>query len=266
MLHYWYLIYAKVFWDSLHFADKTGEGLCFDVLVCVFGVLIPWIKNRDKAMTWKKFFFEAVPEGLAVGLAAYLLVFFGHLLWAPYQLQSDADRERDGAVLARDQAQSDVGTLKADGKSKDAKIDDINGKLSTTFTQLAQSQGVINNLGTQVAKFNQPEPFNLTLLTMGSLYPDKTKGLHSNSLLVLSNKTVTPVNATFLCAGYIDDLNAMIVGSGGMMGGSNRLFGNSYHLQIQTPAWSPISPLLVTIYFNEDDPGACTLRPQSVPK
>ncbi|HWF39731.1 MAG TPA: hypothetical protein VG322_14500 [Candidatus Acidoferrales bacterium] len=176
-----------------------------------------------------------------------------------------------GTELAKSNALVDekgreIHQLESQISQKDSYITQLGGLRDSTFSQLVKSQGVINNLGTQVAQFNHPETLKPIMLSMGSLYPDTKKALHSNSWLILSNKTVTPISANFTCEGYIDDLSATIIGSGVMMGGSNRLFGNQYRIQISAPAWSSISPMLVTTYYNEDDPGTCGITPLSAPK
>jgi uncharacterized coiled-coil protein SlyX len=261
VVHYWYVvIFQKAFWDSVHFVDKSGEGLIYDILVLALTGLWLWKKNKDQPMNLKKFR-GLLGEGTIIAIVAFLLVWAGKVIWTPYGMQSETVQALDASKKTERQATDRVGQLEVSVTTKDAKIDSVNAQLTTTFTQLSKSQGVINSLAAQVTKANQPEPLEMTPIGMGSLYPDLSKGLRTGSILVLSNRTIAPVKGIFMCENAIKNVNAVIAGVGIVSSTEpSRVAFNAFQIEIDSPAWSPKSPLLVTVYFDEPELGKCGLR------
>jgi hypothetical protein len=140
MLHYWYLVYARAFWDSIHFVDKSGEGVFFDLLVLGLTAIRLWTKNKGQPMKWLPRLKGLIEDGTVIALIAFILVFLGKLAWTPYGMQSETETQRYSALLQKDGITQQLNNLNSLDKEKDHKLDRTSQQLSTTFTQLAQSQ------------------------------------------------------------------------------------------------------------------------------
>lgn len=65
--------------------------------------------------------------------------------------------------------------------------------------------------------------------------------------LVFTNKPVTPIRMNVICNQFVESGNAWIVGSGAQMGGAGKIAPVAVEINIGSPAWTPTSPLIVTI-------------------
>jgi hypothetical protein len=78
--------------------------------------------------------------------------------------------------------------------------------------------------------------------------------------LVISNKTVTPVMMTVVCDRSIEEGDVWVVGTGAMIGGAAKLAPQVLQVGVSTPAWSPTSPLLVTLSYRGDEKITCSFN------
>jgi hypothetical protein len=109
-------------------------------------------------------------------------------------------------------------------------------------------------------------PLKLTPQFIGVL-PAYNNQDHTNqgTFMILTNKIITPIRLLVTCdedidlaTGGVSGANAMMMGGwGGRVTRSNRQF----RVGILSPAWAPTSPLLVTIYAN-NNPGRCSFEEQ----
>jgi hypothetical protein len=82
--------------------------------------------------------------------------------------------------------------------------------------------------------------------------------------LLTANQTVTPIRMVVECDGDIVDAHGRLMGSGVVMGGGwgGRFSPHAYGVGISAPAWTPSSPLVLTVRSNSKELGNCRFAEQ----
>jgi hypothetical protein len=141
------------------------------------------------------------------------------------------------------------------------KKDDLLGK---NYGVLAETQSSLATLSNRILDLAK-EPLKITDHFLGMM-PSKSnpniQAKYNGTFLVLTNKTITPIRLLVTCESEIVQAAGEVLGTGTLMQGgwygrvtsSNKQFG----VGILSPAWTPVNPLLVTIYSNESNVGICS--------
>lgn len=127
----------------------------------------------------------------------------------------------------------------------------MGGQNDTLNKQNHDQQDTINNCQAQALKLLAPEPFKITPVLLDPATPGVD--LQSPRWLLITNKTVTPIDLIVQCSRRIISVSGQVLGGGGsiQLGGSARkLADNEYELSIASPAWSPITPLSATVSYS----------------
>lgn len=132
---------------------------------------------------------------------------------------------------------------------------------STLQKQNRDQQASINGcLSKAIDLIPKPEPFKETILLLDNPKQDNP-AMKGARWLILSNKTVTPIIMFIQCDLSVASMEVEVVGGAPRGGGTDRISTNSFRAQISTPAWSPVSPLLVTGQFFDQNT-RCSFIPQ----
>jgi hypothetical protein len=91
--------------------------------------------------------------------------------------------------------------------------------------------------------------------------PNPQFGKHARQIIVTTNKVMNGGKALVTCKNKINRGEVWISGSDMRMGGGGMQDENTFLSGITVPNWSPSSPLVITLYFDEDDLGACKVTP-----
>ena len=146
---------------------------------------------------------------------------------------------------------------------KDASLRSRDEMLTKNYGVLAETQSSLAALSNRLVGLQ--EPLKITPHFIG-LVPSQVntniQARYHGTFLVLTNKPITPVRLLVTCDAEILSTSGGVLGTAGGMGGgwggrvtsSNKQFG----VGILSPAWTPVNPLLVTIYTNESDAGNCS--------
>ena len=130
-----------------------------------------------------------------------------------------------------------------------------NKRLSTAQVDphLVDPQGrdnKIRNLETQIDQFRKSQS---PVMKVFPIAHDSKPGVPKLEYLLASGKIRTPVDLMVECDTAMSDIDLMplTTGGGGAAFGENRqqISATKYELSMQSPAWSPSSPLWVTIFF-----------------
>jgi hypothetical protein len=160
----------------------------------------------------------------------------------------------------------------ADLKQKQAEVDGWSGRFGDQIPRieglqqtvnslqgtLAQQQGAVTTCVGDLAKAIIPEPPKVTFLlrTIDSFPAD----VHEAQAVLLTNKTVTPVDLTFGCEGEIESVTPTIMTQANsiLIGGSQEVKDkHSTHIEITSPAWTPTNPLVITVKYRGESVGRC---------
>ncbi len=89
---------------------------------------------------------------------------------------------------------------------------------------------------------------NVLRLPQGNEPPYDTK------FIFVPNQDITPVQVLVTCDTDIIQASASIIGASTSMGGKARKSPNSYFLEINSPVWTDLTPLIVTVKSNNTSP------------
>ena len=137
-------------------------------------------------------------------------------------------------------------------------IDTYSSQLSSQQTQLSNQQQTINTCVVVLAKANAPEQqrFTTFLNTV-----DPTKGTRILQLIVATNKPISPVNLMLECNANFTNYDYQIVRSNGVEynGPPIRPDQRRGQVYITSPPWTPMNPLVITVYSNQSSLSTCEL-------
>jgi hypothetical protein len=224
MAAYYASLLIRAFMEIPGSLGSNWLGLLWPVILVACGEIIAclWFGWRIVLAKWK----QATGIGFAALGVCYTLLF----AWCAFSLNY-----QEYAVL---KAQSDCAQTV--------------GKNITLEGQNRDQQSTINNCQTQALKLLAPEPLKMTLLTMSTA--GSGTGEKTSMILLLTNRTITPVGLSFQCNRNIINGYASIVGSKTLMGSTNVVpNSNLMNIQIDSPAWSSISPILLVVSYAGPD-------------
>ena len=275
MLQYWLSVVQKGVHDSLDFIQQSKSGIVFGVLVLLLTGLLLWKRHgwRDAMTHW----WRTAGEGVVIALVAWILVLLMHLVYEPFHLQYDERARTVQARTDRDVATTQLLLCNADLKGSDAKIDLLGKQVTAQQTQISGQQTLIvgqqttltaqqttlnsqqttvNSCVVALGQANVPKPLQFTS-AMDRITLD-SKWKHYLEMVVFANQETIP-RVRIMCDNNIGDLTARIVGAGGgfLLGGSKKLSGNSWLVNLQSPPITAITPLAVIMSYDEDDIGTC---------
>lgn len=214
----------------------------------------PAVMNELRQDTWK---------GAAAALGIWIVLFFVFLGATIYQDHEEAKKEIKqlaGKLYSNEQGKQ-IETLNNTIAAKDSTIHGLEA-------QTKRDQDIINNLIVQVGKAQAPEPLKIIGHELLGLMPQGTMAGFNYAMpwVVISNKTISPVKLLVTCEANNIEATGHVIGSGvvvgGGWGGRVTLRTNQYGVGIPSPAWSPSSPLLVTVYSNTPRSGPCRFEEQ----
>ena len=253
MLHYWVTVLHRALSDFLEFMD-VGQILYWGLFVLVS---VLWFFGKHRKSTRaeiKENLFRDVVEELVLGLAVAVLIFGYYVIHAPYVMEQEAEETTSNAGQTLQAVTGENTQLRTQLTTKD-------GQIQTCGAQLTDAQKNVNDCLTQLGKANIAEPLKVTPFFV-SLNQNPQIAAHARNMVVITNKIITPVSSVISCEGEIVAVGGGIANTATTMAGGGGPIGkHQYRLGISSPAWTPTNPLILTLYYNEDDPGACSISP-----
>jgi hypothetical protein len=182
----------------------------------------------------------------------------------------DKDRQitnlgTQGANLSSQIVSRETGISNRDNAltNRDAQLTIRDQQISALQQQIQDEHKVTSELQLRLDKAREAEPERTTALEIPA--PGKeVQALHYAQFMVLTNRAITPVRRTLVCRGAFKTAGAGVLGLPNMSSGGDegKIAPNAYRIAIITPAWTPTAPLLVTVFYDGDDPLPCNLRVQ----
>lgn len=153
--------------------------------------------------------------------------------------------------------QTELGNIKTSNAVKD-------GINQTIQKQNRDQQGTINGCLSQAMKLLTPEELKITAIVF-----DKKVGqslpVNSYRILVMTNKTMVPVNLTVSCNMPIGSLTGYSIGDddnehGVVIGGSGRLTDTVWGFGQTVPPWTPTRPLVLNLTWKGGSNMSCSIN------
>ncbi len=153
---------------------------------------------------------------------------------------------------------AEIGSLQVQLAAQDKKVDVIQG--SNIVTGKKPIRVEIANPG--VLPTGEP-PLSIHASAM-PVVPNLQYGKNARQFILTTNKVMNGGRVRITCKNKINQGSATLPGAGAIMsGGGGMMDEKTYVSGIGAPNWSPDFPLAVTLYFDEDDLGPCTITPLS---
>ncbi|MBZ5489597.1 MAG: hypothetical protein LAO76_01535 [Acidobacteriia bacterium] len=228
---------------------------------------------------WAANYYERI-KGTPMKLRTNILILFCTFwFFATFAAWHDADHNLDVAKTkdAQDTREWDVckGDLKAEiGRAEllDGQLHSAQNNFSSQLRTLSgqqqtmdSQQVAMNSCVVALGKANTPEPAKTTFLMFrADRNLPQQPGKHINTVVLMSNRTISPVRGIFACEGEIKEIDPVIsAGPSGIQMGTGGPIqqGHMSEVSISSPAWTPMNPLVITVFYDEDDLGRCAYRP-----
>ncbi len=152
---------------------------------------------------------------------------------------------RDTAVTGRDEQ---IGI-------RDSRISDLQGRLET-------QQKRISDCLLELGKAQKPQEQRATAVDVTLSDEAAAMSRHHASIIMITNAPVSPVRGVVACRGVFKNAAVGIPGNPNLVsaGQTGMLAPSAYGFSILTPAWTPETPILITIFYDGDDPLPCNFH------
>lgn len=84
-------------------------------------------------------------------------------------------------------------------------------------------------------------------------------GKNARQIILTTNRVMDGARVRITCKNRINQCNATLPDAGAILGGGRAIDEHTCLSSIDSPNWSPDRPLVVTLFFDEDDVGECTI-------
>jgi hypothetical protein len=183
------------------------------------------------------------------------LILAGVLLYlATYQVWSDERRNVDQLVSEKSRFAAERDNWKQQSDSKDAAIRERDALLEKNVSALSDTQTSLATLSNRVLEITKPEPLKIIMAGERLPYYGGNQP-HEMIMLAFPNKVLGAVNADVSCDKEIQSARAAMFGHDLWIGGGvHMLDQKGFSVNITSPVWTPIQPLVVYIKFATDLP------------
>ena len=260
MAAYYANLIIKAFLSIPGSLGSNWLGLVFPAIVVLVGEGIACVVYGWSVMVakWK----QATLLGFASLGVCYLLLFAWCAIYQNYFSISSLQVRADTLQSSVDAAGTDKRIAVLSAQNECAQI---LGKNEILTNQNRDQQNTINNCQTQALRLiADTQSLKITDYFLGlvpSQYNQNIHGKYHGTFLVLTNKPVSPIRLLVSCDAEIE-VSGDILGTGSAMSGGwgGRVTGSlkQYGFGLLSPAWTPVNPLLLTVYTDSPSLGRCT--------
>jgi hypothetical protein len=244
MLHYWLSVVERAFGDSLRAIGYTPVTILFAIAVVGSTAFLAWKKERKEKEGWRVFIKRRLLRDLLavvpIAIIAWSPFFLWFLISDPAQMQQESARHEQNlqgqirgvseqlttCITNIGQEQDKLRLLEDQNRAQQTTISGQQTTLTAQQQTMNSQQGTLNSMvGSCIAALNANNvnlPPEMNLINGMALNPDITVAKHAHLLLVLTNKSVTPINAIFTCDKPLAKVDAWVAGTGMRSGGVGR--------------------------------------------
>jgi hypothetical protein len=277
MIRYWILVLARAVSDSLGVIGHTRNTIIFGSIVLFLTALWSWRKERDEKTGWKMFFREHLPREISrivpVAFLAWIPFFLWFMIDTPYKMQDEADHRTGVATQTNTQIQtlyascqsglagstSRAEVLSQQVASQQQTINSLQATLGQQQGTLNSQQSTTNSCVVALGKASIPEPLTTTVQFLPS--DNFTEAKHRTYLLAFTNKPrPSPVKGMVGCEKNVTRISLWVLGTGTLAGGASPVSNGVSDWELDSPGWTPTSPIVFTVFHDEDDIGKCGIQ------
>lgn len=194
-------------------------------------------------------------------LKTYSLFLIGLALFSCYQAWLDQYTSAEGRLLANSELNGRIASMDKQIVGVSSERDIWKGKAEQAPTVIHVPGGKNAPTPTEEDGPRRLRAYSVGVLTNYNIDKFKNQG----TFIVLTNKTVNPVQVLVTCEKDIDLASVAVLGSSVVFsGGYSGRISNSlkqYAASVTGPIWTPTAPILVTVYAKEN-PGRCSVEPE----
>jgi hypothetical protein len=201
---------------------------------------------------------------IEIGLASlgmcYLLLFTCCALRTNYDIYADVNSKKEISESLLNSASERQRYAVLEAQTECAR--EI-GKNETLDKQNRDQQSTINNCQTQALKLLTPEALNIIPIPLSKDGQSPTPTQRTAQFLLLTNKAISPVDMEMQCDQIFQMSmfgGAEILGAYPQMGGSGVTAPKTANISINSPAWTPKTPMRITVYYNGNQDINCRFR------
>ncbi len=254
----------------LNAMSSTALSLWVSVLVLPVGIVIAssystW-RTQRKQGTKLKMDLAAVNAArlsftvLAVVYGAIFAYQFAATIYQDHRLlEAGVQSTEQAKSEQRDTDRKQISMLEKTLQSDAVECAKADGQNETLRRQTIDQQTLIAGCQQDAIKRLTPAPRSVIFLFMQA-DSSTEKDVTRSQYLVLTDRTVTPVRMKIICPNAGDvDFALIVVGSSTMSGGNAKISADTYNVLMDSPAWSPSAPLLLTTRTHGIGSPACRL-------
>lgn len=236
----WTSLLASLGTTTLAFVVYT-----FIIPICIFAVTL-WNAWKREEPLWSHFrkTFQPTLMSILVAVVVVALLFGRKIITTVYEdhlslVQSNGSLSRKNAELEVDNKK--IAELEADNK----KIEPLQREIAAQKQQIDQ---LAKPKGRSSAESDGPPD---VIMHINPTEPNLKIATNARQVLMLTDKTIPSPHLKLTCNGDLVKSDVWISGAGLVAGGSEVVNKRIVYVSIDSPAWTPKAPLLVTLFYND---------------
>jgi hypothetical protein len=149
---------------------------------------------------------------------------------------------------------------------KNAELEEDNKKIEPLQRKIAAQKQKIDQLAktTGRASAESDGPLDV-IMHINPTEPNLKIATNARQILMLTNKTIPSPHLRLTCDGNLVKSGVWISGASLLAGGSEVVNKRTVDVSIDSPAWTPKAPLLVTLFYNDPNQITNCTMPAPVP-
>ena len=272
MLQFWLQVFERAISESLHNIGREPSDIVFSIIVVLLSFCILLIRDglrkgwHGMRSRLRKLFEE---DAIIVGFLIVFILCY-HVVNEPFLMWKDAEdssnkiqQEYNGRDIDYKTCQSKTEGLHSHEQTLNQFIQQ--GTVNSLQDTLAKQQAAVTTCVGDLAKAIIPEAQKTTMLLINDDPPSPPQSEHTKIILFITNKE-TPFKQLFWCDLPLKKVDLMPTNGSIFSGGAEKmkqpnLFQSAPWLLTENLAlWEPDNPVLVRVYYDGDDIGACHSR------
>ncbi|MFZ3341392.1 MAG: hypothetical protein WA213_10955 [Terriglobales bacterium] len=193
-------------------------------------------------------------------------VVLGLMFIASFQVWLDEHHNSEELIKEKSQLVGEMEFWKGQSYAKDESLRTRDALLSQNFGTLSGTQQSLSQLSNKILDISKPEHLAIhPIALMPAKDTTNSVAQYQKVFVLLVNKAIVPVHILVKCD------KPIVSASGGILGTTMTLMNDtwpgarsdgSFGVGAGGGVWGPLSPLVVTIYFDEGDDRKCSFNEQ----
>jgi hypothetical protein len=281
---YWFAVFNKALWDSFTFIGQSKTGIAYSIVVGILTITWLWRKHGGWGSAMRAIW-QTLGEGLLIGIAAFTLIYFGHLVYEPFLLDADMQARRNGALTEKMQSDTRLmqcgSQLSMQALRSDLLQTSVTSQQTTVNSQQNQmntQQETINSCVISLGKMNPKVREEIVVISV-PLYTFDNNGKlagnlallksYASELFVTTNETESSFHGILRCTNPFTFLEFPKLPASSQTvfvatAVPNAISDREYEISATASGteWSPARPAYMRIRTDTENAGQCTFTPK----